>query len=112
MFFVKAAVEAFGGKLCSKLIKYWVIYLSRTVLAAVCFSTYSLDVQCPCVEQLVIHAVILRTAISYTLSREYRVVRNRYSRLLFTSEDRLCANLRVQEQSTNMTSQCQYPAFG
>ena len=41
---------------------------------------------------------------SYTLSREYRVVRNRYSRLLFTSEDRLCANLRVQEQSTNMTS--------
>ena len=31
--------------------------------------------------------------ISYTLSREYRVVRYRYSRLLFTSEDRLCANL-------------------
>ena len=31
---------------------------------------------------------------SNTLSREYRVVRNRYSRLLFTSEDRLCANLR------------------
>ena len=43
---------------------------------------------------------------SYTLGREYRVMRNRYSRLLFTSEDRLCANLRVQEQSTNMTSQC------
>ena len=35
---------------------------------------------------------------SCTLSREYRVVRYRYSRLLFTSEDRLCANLRVQEQ--------------
>ena len=35
----------------------------------------------------------------------------RYSRLLFTSEDRLCANLRVQEQSTNMTSQCQCPTF-
>ena len=34
--------------------------------------------------------------ISYTLSREYRVVRNRYSRLLFTSEDRLCANLHAQ----------------
>ena len=34
---------------------------------------------------------------SYTLSREYRVVRIRYPRLLFTSEDRLCANLRVQE---------------
>ena len=45
-------------------------------------------------------------ANSYTLGREYRVVRNRYSRLLFTSEDRLCANLHVQEQSTNMTSQC------
>ena len=36
------------------------------------------------------------------LGREYRVMRNRYSRLLFTSEDHLCANLRVQEQSTNM----------
>ena len=48
---------------------------------------------------------------SYTLSREYRVVKNRYSRLLFTSEHRLCANLRVQEQSTNMTSQCQCLAF-
>ena len=33
---------------------------------------------------------------SYTLSREYQVVRNRYSRLLFTSEDHLCANLRLQ----------------
>ena len=32
-------------------------------------------------------------------------------RLLFASEDRLCANLCVQEQSTNMTSQCQYPMF-
>ena len=42
--------------------------------------------------------------LSYTLGREYRVMRNRYSRLLFTSEDRLCANLRAQEQSTNMTS--------
>ena len=38
--------------------------------------------------------------VSYTLSREYRVARNRYSRLLFTSEDRFCTNLRVQEQST------------
>ena len=27
---------------------------------------------------------------SYTLSREYWVVRNRYSQLLFTSEDRIC----------------------
>ena len=41
---------------------------------------------------------------SYTLSPEYRMVRNRYSRLLFTSEDLLCANLHVQEQWTNMTS--------
>ena len=39
------------------------------------------------------------------LTHQYRVVINRYSRLLFTSEDRLCTNLRVQEQSTNMTSQ-------
>ena len=46
------------------------------------------------------------TLISYTLGREYRVMRNRYSRLLFSSEDHLCANLRVQEQSTNMASQC------
>ena len=51
-------------------------------------------------------ARVSATMISYTLGREYRVVRNRYSRLLFTSEDRLCANLHVQEQSTNMTSQC------
>ena len=39
--------------------------------------------------------------ISYTLNCEYWVVRNRYSRLLFTCEDRLCAKLRVQKQSTN-----------
>ena len=54
------------------------------------------------------HKAITSSSInfSYTLGREYRVMRNRYSRLLFTSEDRLCANLRVQEQSTNMTSQC------
>ena len=50
-------------------------------------------------------------AFSYMLRREYRVVRYRYSRLLFTSEDCLCANLRVQEQSTIMTSQCQCPTF-
>ena len=47
-----------------------------------------------------------KIAVSYTLGRENRVMRNWYSRLLFTSEDRRCANLRVQEQSTNMTSQC------
>ena len=33
--------------------------------------------------------------LSYTLSREFRVVEYRYSRLLFTSEDRFCADLRV-----------------
>ena len=54
---------------------------------------------------------ICKKTISYTLSREYRVMRNRYSWLLFTSEDRLCANLRVQEQLTNMTSQYQCLAF-
>ena len=53
-----------------------------------------------------------RTWYSYTLSRGYRVARNRYSRLLFASEDRICANLRLQEQSTNMTSKCQCLAFG
>ena len=52
-----------------------------------------------------------KICLSYTLSREYWVVRNRGSRLLFTNEDRLCTNLRVQEQSTNMTSQCQCLAF-
>ena len=36
----------------------------------------------------------------YTIGREYRVMRKRYSRLLFTSEDRFYVNLRVQEQST------------
>ena len=49
--------------------------------------------------------------ISYRLSHGYQVTRNRYSRLLCPSEDRLCAKLRVQEQSTNMTSQCQNPTF-
>ena len=33
--------------------------------------------------------------ISYMLDREYRVARLRYSRVLFTSEYQLCANLRV-----------------
>ena len=50
--------------------------------------------------------VSIEILISYMLGREYRVMRNWYSRLLFTSEDRLCANLCLQEQSTNMTSQC------
>ena len=37
-------------------------------------------------------------------------MRNQYSRLLFTSEDCLCANLRVQEQSTlNHHSWCDLP---
>ena len=33
----------------------------------------------------------------HALNREYRVVGNRYSRLLFTTEDQHCANLRVQD---------------
>ena len=32
-----------------------------------------------------------------------------FTDVFFTSEDRLCTNLRVQKQSTSMTSQCQYP---
>ena len=49
--------------------------------------------------------------LSYTLSREYRVAISLYSRLLFISEDRFCAELRVQQDSANMTSQCLYPTF-
>ena len=45
----------------------------------------------------------LLSIFSYALSREYRVAGFRYSRLVFTSEDRLCANLNVQWQSMNMT---------
>ena len=41
------------------------------------------------------------------LRREYQMIGNWYSRLLFTSEDQLCTNFHVQEQSTDMTSQ--YP---
>ena len=59
-----------------------------------------------CINGAFPHKIQISIYISYTLGREYRVMRNRYSRLLFTSEDHLCANLRVQEQSTNMTSQC------
>ena len=49
--------------------------------------------------------------ISYVLICEYRVVGNQYSRLFLTSEDRLCANLRLREQSMNVMSQCQYRGF-
>ena len=45
-----------------------------------------------------------RPSISYTLGREYRVAENRYLRLLFTCEDRLCANLRVYGQSMNKST--------
>ena len=50
-------------------------------------------------------------SISYMLCHEYRVARNQYSWLLFTSEDCFCANLHMQQQSTNMMSQYQYPTF-
>ena len=53
------------------------------------------------------NSTLIGTRISYTLSREYWVVRSWYSRMLFTGEDRLWPNLRVQQQSTNMTSQFQ-----
>ena len=45
------------------------------------------------------------------LSHEYQVVSNQYSRLLFTSEDGLRTNLRMQEQYMHMTSQYQYLTF-
>ena len=48
---------------------------------------------------------------SYTLSRKYQVAGNRYSRLFYSTEDKRCANLCVQEQSTNMTSQIHNIAF-
>ena len=63
----------------------------------------------PCCQRL--RSSISNIPVSYTLCREYRVVRNRYSRLLITCKDRLCANLHVQERSTNITLQCQYLAF-
>ena len=60
---------------------------------------------------LIYHLWRCWTVPSYMLNHEYRVARNRYSQLLFTSEDCFCANLHVQQQSANMTSQCQYPTF-
>ena len=45
--------------------------------------------------------------LSYMLCCEYCMVGNRYSQLLFANVDRLCTNLRMQEQSTNMASQYQ-----
>ena len=50
-------------------------------------------------------------SISSTLHSEYRVVGNRYSRLLFTSEGQLYASFLLQEQSEYMTSQYQYLVF-
>ena len=64
----------------------------------------------PCGWQGAVHPIWL-IRCSCTLSREYWMARNRYSQLLFTGEDHLCANLRAQEQMTNMTSQCQYFTF-
>ena len=49
--------------------------------------------------------------ISFTLSREYRLVKNRYSLLLFTRTWRFPLCQFVQEQSTNMTLWCQYLPF-
>ena len=48
---------------------------------------------------------------SYPLSHEYWMAGNRYSWLLFTSEDHICTNLCMQKQLMNMTSECQHQAF-
>ena len=48
---------------------------------------------------------------SYMLSWQFRVAPILYSRLLCTGEDQHCADLCVQEQLTNITSQCHYLAF-
>ena len=53
------------------------------------------------IKMQILCVVVSLTCINYcyyTLSREYRMARYRYSRLLFTSEDCLCANLRGQWQ--------------
>ena len=48
-----------------------------------------------------------QTWYPYMLSRGYRVVKNRYARLLFTSEDRFCANLWVREcHNVSTTRSC------
>ena len=81
--------------------------------AVLIWSRWTLTTVCFCISYKYTHGFLLlhfsMIWFSYTLSREYRVTRNRYSRLLFTREDRLCTKLHVQGQSVNMTSQCQYP---
>ena len=49
-----------------------------------------------------------RMSLSYMRSHQYWVVRHRYSQLLLTCEYCLCAT-STNRQSTNMTSQCQFP---
>ena len=63
---------------------------------------YQLKYVSPVVVVIVIVGTCKWFVTSYMLSRDKRVVRNRFPRLLFTI---FYANLRVQEQSTNMTSQ-------
>ena len=58
-----------------------------------------------------IKAQYRKKTYSHIISRERRVVKNRYSWLLFTNYDRFCDNLRVQEQSANVMPQCLYPTF-
>ena len=55
--------------------------------------------------------IISLWSISYTLRCEKYMLRSLYARLLFTGEHQLNGNLRVQEQSTNITSQWQYLAL-
>ena len=95
---------------CHHVVTIWWRHDMETLSALLAICQGNPPVTCRVPADLTAGIVVL-IIVSYTLSREYRVVRNRYSRLIFTCEDRLCANLRVQEQSTNMTSQCQCFAF-
>ena len=102
--FATTVSDAFCGRFWRKIYWTWIRISLKFVPSHQYVSTgwgFGNNVA-PCKQQAI---------ISYTLSREYRVVRYRYSWLLFTSEDRICANVCMQEQSTNMTSQCQYPTF-
>ena len=53
---------------------------------------------------------LLRKFINYclhkTLLGENSTARNRYSRMIFTTEYQFCTDLRMQEKSTSITSRC------
>ena len=56
-------------------------------------------------------SLLMVSPLSYKVRHEYWVAGNGYPQLLFTGEDQFCASLRVEKQSTNMTSQYQSLAF-